>query len=225
MTPRTQLACLVMFLSFAVIACAEQKLVPTDEDSKMFYFLGTALSRNIVPLELTEAEMEYVVQGLRDAITGDALELDEAEYGERLNKLAQDRLAVRSAEEGAFAKTYVEKMAGEEGARTTASGIVIRDLVVGDGQQPAADSVVKAHYHGTLRDGTVFDSSVDRGEPFEASLGRVIPCWTEAIQAMKVGGKSKITCPSELAYGPNGSGRIPGGAALTFEVELLEIVQ
>lgn len=209
MRPRTQLALIVTFLSITLIACAEQKLVPNDEDSKMFYFLGTALSRNIVPLELTEDELAYVVQGLRDASSGDALELDEKEYGERLNKLAQERMASRSSEEGVLASAYVEKMAAEDGARTTDSGIVILDLVVGEGDQPKAESVVKAHYHGTLRDGSVFDSSVDRGEPFEASLGRVIPCWTEAIQAIKVGGKSKITCPSDLAYGPNGSGSIP----------------
>ena len=225
MNPRNQLACLVLSLSFTLSACAEQKSLPTDEDGKMFYFLGTALSRNILALELTESEVDYVVQGLRDAMSGSAMELDEAVYGERLNTLAQTRMAARAEDEGALARAYVQKMASEEGARTTESGIVIREIVAGTGPQPEADSVVKAHYHGTLRDGSVFDSSVDRGEPFEASLGRVIPCWTEAIQTIKVGGKSKITCPSELAYGPNGSGPIPGGAALTFDVELIDIVE
>ena len=226
MRVRTQLVCLVTFLSFALIACAEQKkIVPQDEDSKTFYFLGTALSRNIQALELTEAEIDYVVQGLRDAMSGTALELDETVYGERLNTVAQERLAAAASQEGTLAGAYLDKMAAEDGATRTESGIVIRELVAGDGAQPTADSVVKAHYHGTLRDGSVFDSSVDRGQPFESSLGRVIPCWTEAIQTIKVGGKSKISCPSDLAYGPNGSGSIPGGAALTFEVELLEIIE
>jgi FKBP-type peptidyl-prolyl cis-trans isomerase FkpA len=79
------------------------------------------------------------------------------------------------------------------------------------------------HYHGTLRDGTVFDSSVDRGEPISFPLSGVISCWTEGVQKIKVGGKSKLVCPSETAYGDQGSGSIPGGAALAFEVELLAI--
>jgi len=96
--------------------------------------------------------------------------------------------------------------------------------VVGTGDSPTPASTVKAHYHGTLRDGTVFDSSVDRGEPFTSTLNKVIPCWGEAIPTMKEGGKSKITCPSNLAYGDRGAGAIPPGAALTFEVELIEVV-
>jgi len=84
---------------------------------------------------------------------------------------------------------------------------------------------VKVHYHGTLRDGTVFDSSVDRGSPAQFPLDRVIPCWTEAVTQMKVGTKSRIVCPAAIAYGSRGMGTIPGDAALVFEVELLEIVE
>lgn len=225
MSVRTRVTSLVICLSVTLIACAEQRVPLSDDNSKTLYFLGTALSRNIMALELTDKEMDFVIQGLRDAMSGDAIELDEAKYGEQLNALAQQRISSRAEEEGALAETYIQQMAAEEGAMTTDSGIVIRALVVGDGPQPTGDSVVKAHYHGTLRDGSVFDSSVERGQPFETGLDRVIPCWTEAIQTMKVGGKSKITCPSQLAYGPAGSGSIPGGAALTFEVELLDIVE
>jgi FKBP-type peptidyl-prolyl cis-trans isomerase FkpA len=82
---------------------------------------------------------------------------------------------------------------------------------------------VSVHYHGTLRDGTVFDSSVDRGEPISFSLAGVIPCWTEGVQKMQVGGKAKLVCPSDIAYGDAGQGPIPGGATLVFEVELLGI--
>ena len=85
---------------------------------------------------------------------------------------------------------------------------------------------MKVHYHGTLRDGTVFDSSVERKEPAEFPLNRVIPCWTEAVQTMKVGEKAHLTCPSEIAYGDRGfPPKIKGGAALAFDVELLEIVK
>ena len=97
-------------------------------------------------------------------------------------------------------------------------------LTEGEGDSPTADSTVTAHYHGTLRDGTVFDSSVDRGEPLTISLGQVIPCWTEGIALMRVGGKAKLTCPSGIAYGERGQGQIAPNAALTFEVELLDII-
>ena len=94
----------------------------------------------------------------------------------------------------------------------------------GDGAQPTATSQVKAHYKGTLRDGTVFDSSYERGQPLEIGLNQVIPCWTEGIAMMKEGGKAKLTCPSDIAYGPRGQGGIPPNAVLTFEVELIEVM-
>jgi FKBP-type peptidyl-prolyl cis-trans isomerase FkpA len=96
-------------------------------------------------------------------------------------------------------------------------------ISVGTGANPTATDTVRVHYHGTLRDGTVFDSSVDRGESISFPLNGVIPCWTEGVQKMKVGGKAKLVCPSDTAYGDVGQGPIPGGAALVFEVELLGI--
>lgn len=196
-----------------------------SEDDKVFYFLGTALSSNLAPLNLTDDELAMVQEGLRDALTGSAMELDEATYGQRLNDVAQQRMAATAVREEAAARDYMKKMAAEEGAETTASGIVILELQAGTGESPTSNSTVTAHYHGMLRDGTVFDSSVTRGQPFTSSLERVIPCWREAIPTMKEGGKSKITCPPELAYGERGSGAIPGGSALTFEVELIEVVE
>jgi FKBP-type peptidyl-prolyl cis-trans isomerase len=96
-------------------------------------------------------------------------------------------------------------------------------MVEGTGANPAASDTVRVHYHGTLRDGTVFDSSVDRGEPISFPLMGVIPCWTEGVQKIRVGGKAKLGCPAEIAYGESGTGPIPGGATLLFEVELLGI--
>jgi FKBP-type peptidyl-prolyl cis-trans isomerase FkpA len=96
-------------------------------------------------------------------------------------------------------------------------------VAAGTGASPKATDTVNVHYHGTLRDGTVFDSSVERGEPISFPLNGVIACWTEGLQKMKVGGKAKLVCPSDTAYGDAGQGPIPGGAALVFEVELLGI--
>ena len=115
-------------------------------------------------------------------------------------------------------------MAATDGAITTDSGLVYLDLVVGEGAGPVATDTVTVHYHGTLSDGTVFDSSVERGEPASFPLNRVIPCWTEGLQLMKPGGKARLVCPSDIAYGDRGSPpRIKPGAALVFEVELLSI--
>ena len=111
-------------------------------------------------------------------------------------------------------------------AETTASGLVYRALKVGDGASPAATDTVRVHYRGTFPDGREFDSSHSRGQPAQFPLNRVIRCWTEGVQKMKVGGKAALVCPPSIAYGERGTpgGPIPPNATLHFEVELLGIV-
>ena len=112
----------------------------------------------------------------------------------------------------------------EAGASVTKSGLVYRSLKDGSGSSPVATDKVKVHYRGTFPDGREFDSSYKRNEPTEFPLNRVIPCWTEGVQLMKVGGKAKLTCPAAIAYGDRGAGSvIPPGATLQFEIELLAI--
>jgi FKBP-type peptidyl-prolyl cis-trans isomerase FkpA len=114
--------------------------------------------------------------------------------------------------------------AKEAGAKVTPSGLVIRMMKEGTGAQPSTSSTVKVHYKGTFPDGKEFDSSYKRGEPIEFGLNRVIPCWTEGVALMKVGGTAKLTCPSAIAYGTRGAGGvIPPNATLVFEVELLAV--
>jgi len=121
------------------------------------------------------------------------------------------------------AQTYLDKAAAEPGAQKTASGLIYRELKPGTGASPKASDTVKVHYRGTLIDGKEFDSSYG-GEPLEFPLNRVIRAWTEGVQMMKVGGKSRLVCPANLAYGERGAPPdIPGGATLVFEVELLGI--
>ena len=125
---------------------------------------------------------------------------------------------------GAAAQT-AESSAQEQGAQVLPSGLVIRMLKEGQGPQPMATDTVRVHYRGTFGDGHEFDSSLKRGKPAEFPLNRVIPCWTEGVQRIKVGGKAKLTCPAEIAYGAKGTpgGPIPPNTTLFFDVELLGI--
>lgn len=110
-------------------------------------------------------------------------------------------------------------------AEKTASGITITTLKQGAGKNPTTASVVKVHYRGTLLNGTEFDSSYKRGQPATFPLSQVIPCWTEGVQKIKVGGKARLVCPANMAYGPRATGTIPANSTLVFEVELLDIVR
>jgi FKBP-type peptidyl-prolyl cis-trans isomerase FkpA len=125
---------------------------------------------------------------------------------------------------GGDPKAYLDKAAAQPGAIRTESGLVYRDLRAGSGGSPKASDTVTVNYRGTLPDGTEFDSSYKRNEPAQFPLSQVIPCWTEGVQKMKVGGKAELVCPASIAYGERGSPPvIPGGATLIFEIELLRI--
>ena len=130
---------------------------------------------------------------------------------------------------GAFAQAaapnpVLDAAAKEPGAVVTKTGLVFRSLKDGTGANPTAANTVKVHYKGTFPDGKEFDSSYSRGTPIEFPLGGVIACWTEGVQRMKVGGKAKLTCPSQIAYGERGAGGvIPPNATLVFEVDLLKV--
>jgi FKBP-type peptidyl-prolyl cis-trans isomerase FkpA len=140
-----------------------------------------------------------------------------------INKLAAILLATNMG--AAMAQDdVIGKAAAENGAVKTDSGMVYRSLTEGKGASPKATDIVQVHYKGTFPDGKEFDSSYKRGQPTEFPLNRVIKCWTEGVQRMKVGGKAKLTCPPSLAYGDKGAGGvIPPNATLQFEVELISI--
>jgi len=142
----------------------------------------------------------------------------------RFVPLAALVVALAAAAPACAESSPLEAAAKEPGAVVTASGLVYRSLKDGSGASPAATDTVKVHYRGTFPDGREFDSSYKRNEPASFPLNRVIPCWTEGVQKMKVGGKAKLTCPSAIAYGERGApGAIPPNATLLFEVELLGI--
>jgi FKBP-type peptidyl-prolyl cis-trans isomerase FkpA len=214
-----------MLAAVAVLAAAgsaHAQALKTDED-KALYVLGYSLGKDF---QLTPAEMEVIKKGMQDGSKGTKAAVDQQEYGAKIQELARKRanvVADKSKKEGA---AYAEKAAKEKGAQKTASGLVLIPIREGKGASPSATDTVKVHYRGTLLDGTEFDSSYKRNEPIDFPLNRVIPCWTEGVQKMKEGGKAKLVCPSDIAYGDRGSPpNIPGGSTLVFEVELLEVTK
>ena len=204
----------------------EAPALQTDQE-KTLYALGLAIGQNVQEnvrdFKLTSAEVAIVSDGLRDAMLGAEPKVALDVYGPRIQALAEERMSASANEEKSASEAWVTEQAALPGAERSATGVVIIPMTVGTGENPTAASTVRVHYHGTLRDGTVFDSSVQRGEPISFPLNGVIPCWTEGVQKIKVGGKAKLVCPADTAYGDQGSGSIPGGAALAFEVELLGI--
>jgi len=222
------LSMLVAVSFVTAIGCSRLKAAPEPktEEQKTLYALGLMLGRNIGVFNLTPEELDLVKAGLSDAVMKKKPAVELQTYGPKLDALARTRSTATATAEKGKSKAAVEEAAREPGAIKTPSGLVIRTIKPGTGPSPAATDRVKVHYHGTLSDGTVFDSSVQRKEPATFPLNGVIKCWTEGVQRMKVGEKAKLTCPSDLAYGDEGRPpTIPGGATLTFEVELLEIVK
>ena len=199
---------------------------PSNDDQKSFYAIGVAVSQSLKDLSLSESELELVKSGMTDGVLGRPLKVDPKVFAPKIQQLVQARAGVVAEKEKKVGVAFLTKAAGEPGARKTASGAIVTTIKEGKGPSPKAADTVKVHYQGTLVDGTVFDSSIQRGQPATFPLGNVIKCWTEGVQEIKVGGKSRLVCPADIAYGDRGSPpTIKPGATLVFEVELLEIVK
>lgn len=195
-----------------------------SEDEKIVYAIGLSIWRSLSQLGLDPSEVAIVQRAIGDAAAGKP-ELALEEYGKKFEAFGRARMGRVVEKEKARSQAYLDKAAAEPGATRTESGLVFFDVEPGTGASPSATDTVKVHYRGTLVDGTVFDSSYERGQPAEFALGGVIRCWTEGVQRIKVGGKARLVCPAEIAYGDRGRPSIPGGAALVFEIELLDIVK
>jgi FKBP-type peptidyl-prolyl cis-trans isomerase FkpA len=194
----------------------------TDEQ-KTIYALGLSMSQSLRQFALSPEELDLIRRALTDADAGKPA-VDLSVWGPKIQSLANARAPMLLKREKDAAAAYIEKALQEPGAIKTASGLIYKELTSGTGASPTAADTVKVHYRGTLIDGTEFDSSYKRNEPAQFPLSNVIKGWTEGVQLMKVGGKSRLICPSDIAYGDQGRPpQIPGGATLIFEIELLDV--
>ena len=211
-----------------LVACVQtsQQATPQTDDEKALYSMGVMLADNLLGFDLTEQELVMVKAGLADGARQESkIKPEDIEpLIPRIRELRNERMTVALEREKATGSEHLAKAAAEAGAQQTESGMGYKAVTEGSGASPSADDTVRVHYEGRLVNGKVFDSSRERNEPAEFPLNGVIPCWTEGVQKMKVGGSAQLVCPPELAYGDQGSPpQMPGGATLIFEVELLDI--
>lgn len=212
--------CLFMFFSSLVIA---QDL--TNKLDSVSYSLGLMLGNNIKKDGIKEVNQEIVAKAIEDVMQDDGdykitRQAAKIYYTNYMTALKKDKTKAARAD----GEAYLLKNATKKGVITTASGLQYEVMKKGDGPMPTAKDKVEVHYHGTLIDGTVFDSSVDRGKTISFPVMGVIKGWQEALQLMHVGDKLKLTIPQSLAYGKRGAGaNIPPYSTLVFEVELFGI--
>lgn len=198
----------------------------TTLTQRLSYIVGENLAHQMKNDGL-ELDADVVALAVKDVMSDQASRLTDAEKRsavEQVQKESQERQTAALAKNKAEGEAYLAENAKKEGVTTTASGLQYKQLEAGNGAKPTTSDRVKVHYHGTLTDGTVFDSSYQRGEPIVFPVTGVIAGWVEGLQLMNVGSKFELTIPSNLAYGANGSGPVIGpDATLVFQVELLGI--
>ena len=215
-------------LSATGAQAAESAVDLTTEDNQISYSIGVNIGQNLAGQGLMDSiVLDAFFAGIRDVVTGEP-QLTQEQMTAALQTFQQqlaDQQSAAMEEARAASEAFLTANAQEDGVVTTASGLQYLVLTSGtaDGASPTLQDSVLAHYHGTLIDGSVFDSSVDRGEPAEFGVSQVIAGWTEALQLMKAGDKWRLFIPSALAYGDQGSGPIGPHSALIFDVELLEV--
>jgi FKBP-type peptidyl-prolyl cis-trans isomerase FklB len=197
-------------------------------EQRVSYGIGRQMGDQLASNSFDGVDVDAVAEGLKDALNGIPSVVETGLLREAFEEITK-RMEAKQAEESktlaADGEVFLAENSQREGITVTASGLQYEVLTAGDGDKPLATSTVRTHYHGTLVDGTVFDSSVDRGEPTEFPVNGVIAGWTEALQMMGVGSKWRLYVPYTLAYGERGAGGAIGPyAALVFEVELLAIV-
>ena len=231
MNMKTTFLAVILSAGVAAPLFAAGTNILSDEKSRVSYAIGMMLGHNWQQQGL-EIDPDIAAHAIKDVQSGGTTLLSQTEMQETLTafqqtfKIKQQKIQAEKAEKSkAEGEAFLAANKSKSGVVTLPDGLQYTVLTEGTGAMPGASDVVSVNYRGTLVDGTEFDSSYKRGEPAQFPLGNVIRAWTEGLQLMKVGGKSRLVCPSDLAYGDQGRPSIPGGATLVFEVELLEIVK
>ena len=218
----------LLIVSIALIfsSCSDSTnyKTPETEMEEVSYSLGVNMASSVKSQGLDSIDANSVAKAFTDVFEGNDLDISEEESMKILQDFFGKLQAEKNAKSSEASAAYLAENEKKDGVFTTASGLQYEVINSGNGAKPTINDQVTVHYHGMLTDGTVFDSSVERGEPATFGVTQVIKGWTEALQLMSVGDKWKITIPSALAYGEQGAGGIIGpGATLVFEVELLKI--
>jgi len=222
---RFVVSCLVTVLCLGTSATFAAAPELTTDEQKTLYVMGLAISQSISSFSLSESELELVKAGITDGVFKRPPTVDLQTFGPKIQELQKARAAVLAEPEKKAGAAFLAKIAAEAGAKKTESGAILKTIKEGSGATPKITDMVKVHYQGTLIDGTVFDSSAKQGEPAMLRVNEMSKCWVEGMRQIKVGGKSKLVCPSSLAYRDKGlPPLIKPGATLVFEIELLEIV-
>ena len=198
----------------------------TDETC-VSYGIGRQLGDQLRDNPPPGVSLDAILAGLTDAFGGQPSRVSQEEMAASfkvIRDIMQSEAAAKAEAAAGAGKQYLDENAKRDGVTTLDSGLQYEVITAGDGAQPTRDSSVRTHYHGMLVDGTVFDSSYERGESVEFPVGGVIAGWTEALQLMKAGSKWRLHVPSELAYGAQGIGSIPPHSVLVFDVELLDVL-
>lgn len=201
---RFVVSCLVTVLCLGTTASFAAAPEPTTDEEKTLYALGLAINQSLSNFTLSEAEFEIVKSGITDGFHKKTSKVDLQAFGLKISQLQQARALVVAEAEKKAGAAFLAKAAAEPGAKKTESGAILMTLKEGNGTTPKVTDMVKMHYLGTLIDGTVFDSSAKQGEPAMIRVNEMSKCWVEGMQQMKVGSKSKLVCPSSLAYRDKG---------------------
>ncbi|HLW57126.1 MAG TPA: FKBP-type peptidyl-prolyl cis-trans isomerase [Bacteriovoracaceae bacterium] len=226
---KTWLTTALVVGTLSLVSCNSndpKKVSLSTEEDKTFYAMGYMLGGNLSRLNLSDKEIAALYKGIAAASKGEQAEVDMGVYQAKIQEVFKARMDAVAEKEKKAGAAFIENFVKTEGATKTESGLAYKMIKEGEGASPTAEDTVEVHYHGTLTDGTVFDSSVERGKTISFPLNRVIKGWTEGLQLMKEGGKAKFVIPSDLAYGEAGAPpKIPGGATLIFEVELFKVIK
>ena len=203
---------------------------PESDTERLSYSLGVAYGQSIAQ-DFSELDIDAFAEAIRDVIGGNELAMSNEEMAQALSRFQEEAMAARQAETQELAErnraegeAFLEANAEREAVQVTESGLQYEVLESGDGASPEASSTVEVHYEGSLVDGTVFDSSLDRDEPITFRVNQVIEGWQEALTLMQVGATWKLYIPAELGYGAQGQGPIGPNETLIFEVELLDVM-